>query len=163
MVAILATAVLAITGCAKSETAEPSATGGGSTPATSTPAGDPTSATPSPPGDTGGDAAAWCDLVIRVNTKWGLMVNKHYLPPGEVAMEQLVGLVDEALAGANQYVAASPPAIRRAVEIQLQYFQALKDHNFDVTSVLLPDAEFAQATEDLNAFQEDKCGVTFDT
>ncbi len=44
-------------------------------------------------------AKAWCDAVIQVNTKYGTMNNKRFLPNSQVPLSAWKKVVDAAVAG----------------------------------------------------------------
>jgi hypothetical protein len=57
-------------------------------------------------------------------------------------------------------VTGLPADVRAAAEVELNYFQALKDHDFS-TETPVP-AGLNDAVKTLNAYQVAQCGVTFD-
>jgi len=116
-------------------------------------------ATPPPPAVTG-DATDFCTLAIQIATESGIMVDKHYIPPLQETLDQLKALVNAALANRDRLVTGLPDDVRAAVDVQLQYFQALKDNDF--SSATPVPAGLDAATQTVNQYQVSACGVTFD-
>jgi hypothetical protein len=96
--------------------------------------------------------------MIKIATDSGVMVNKHYVPPNQETLDQLKYLVNASLAARAQLAAGVPPDIRAAFEVEMQYFQALKDSDFSAA----PPAGFEAANKKVNDYQVSACGVTFD-
>ncbi len=88
-----------------------------------------------------------------------MMTNKHIISPLKETLDQFKALVDLSLAARDQ-LGAAPSQIKSDVDIQLQYFQALKDHNY-ANDTPLP-AGFAEANARINQYQADVCGFVYD-
>src|SRR6266516_1187320 len=58
--------------------------------------------------------SAWCALVIQINTKYGTMKNKRYLPADKVPLSAWKNLIDAALAGRRHLLAVTPASIKKA-------------------------------------------------
>jgi hypothetical protein len=157
VLAAAALAALALSACDK---AAPAPAAG----ASATPSSAPSSAPASSPAATTGTATAddWCAMVIADNTKWGTMVNKVYLPPNKWTDEQRKGVATDALNNKDKYLAATPPEIKDAVQLELTYYAALRDNNWDVAHTP-PPAGFLDAVHKLATYQHDKCGITIGT
>ena len=105
-------------------------------------------------------ASDFCALAIRIATDSGIMVDKHYISPLKETLDQLKALVNASLAAKDQLVTGLPPDVRSALLVELQYFQALKDHDFS-QSTPVPEGLNA-AVNTVNQYQIAACGVTFD-
>jgi hypothetical protein len=103
-------------------------------------------------------AAEWCAAVIRINTKYGAMKNKRYLPQNQVPMRTRIAIFEAALAGRSKLLAITPPEIRKAQRDELTFFAHLKANHYATTTPLAPltIAEIHQ----LAAFQRTKCGIS---
>ena len=144
----------AATGCDKGT---PSA-GPPPPPNTSAQASATSSASPSSVSTSG--ASDFCALAIRIATDSGIMVDKHYISPQKETLDQLKALVNASLAAKDQLVTGLPPDVRSALLVELQYFQALKDHDFSQATPVPADLDAAVNT--VNQYQIAACGVTFD-
>ncbi len=115
----------------------------------------------------GGDAAAWCAIVIDINSRAGYIVDKTYVNPPTAAMTKQVIL--EALARKDEILSVTPPAIHKAMAAELAYYQTLADwaskNGWDAlatsTSAPVPPADFLAAMGPLVSFQETQCGIKF--
>jgi hypothetical protein len=142
-----------VSGCGKST---PSAT---PTPgATVSAAGSPPAPT-TPPAPAAG-AGDWCTFAIRIGTDSGMLVNKHYISPLDETLDQFKAVVNMSLAAGNQLLTGIPDDVRAALLVEMQYFQALKDHNFGVDTPTPPGLDAALAV--VNQYQVSACGITFD-
>jgi hypothetical protein len=105
------------------------------------------------------DTKAWCDAVIRTNTKYGTMKNKRFLPSSQVPLSAWKKLADEAVAHGDRFIALAPSEIKTAVRHEIAWFKRLKANNYSRTTPLAPwtVAEVAQITK----FEKTKCGITF--
>jgi len=161
-------------GCTASVTnpGPPSAAPGAASPtalASSGPASSvaPSLAAVSPSGAAGGDAAAWCAIVIDINTRAGYMVGQTYVNPPTPAMTKQVIL--EAIARRDEIMSLTPPEIRAAMAAELAYYLVLADwanqNGWDAlatsTSVPPPPADFLAALGPLTSFQQTQCGIKF--
>lgn len=128
----------------------------------------PSLAAVSPSGAAGGDAAAWCAIVIDINTRAGYMVDQTYVNPPTPAMTKQVTL--EAIARRDEIMSLTPPEIRAAMAAELAYYQVFADwanqNGWDAlatsTSVPPPPAEFLAAMAPLTSFQTTQCGIKFE-
>ena len=148
-------------GTASAATAAPSA------PASAAPstAASPSSAPTAPPAGGTGSAAAWCALVIEINTKYGYMKDKTYsatLPTPDVWRQ----IVTEALSRVDVWIAATPPEIADATAAEIAWFQSMKAYGdvhgwTDMASFPTVTPAQAKAMGPLTAYQKEKCGIKF--
>jgi hypothetical protein len=135
----------------------------------STPAAAPTPAAPTsiaspppsgpPPAATG--ASDYCALATKILTESGLMVNGRIISAREETLDNLKAVVNLSLAAKDQLLAGLPANVRSALLVELQYFQALKDHDFS-SSTPVP-AGFDGALKTVNGYGAATCGFTFDS
>jgi hypothetical protein len=104
------------------------------------------------------DTAAWCAIVIQINTKYGAMKNKHYLPGNKVPLKAQEAIISAALAQRTQILAVTPAVIKKAMSDELTYYAHLKARGYSNPASLAPftTAEAGQ----LLTFQRTKCGIT---
>jgi hypothetical protein len=115
----------------------------------------------------GASAAAWCALVIDINTRAGSMVDKTYVSPPTAAMTKQAIL--EGLARKDEILSVTPPEIHAAMAAELAYYQVLADWaNQNGWDALLtnpsappPPADFIAAIGPLTSFQQTQCGIKF--
>ena len=115
----------------------------------------------------GGDAAAWCAIVIDINTRAGYMVDKAYINAPTAAMTKQVVL--EALARRDELLSITPLGIHAAMATLLAYYQALADwasqNGWDALatsgSAPVPPDVLLGATAPLVIFQKTQCGIKF--
>ena len=127
----------------------------------------PSLAAVSPSGAAGGDAAAWCAMVIDINTRAGYMVDQTYMSPPTQAMTKQVIL--EAILRRDEIMSLTPPEIRDAMAAELAYYQVLaewaRQNGWDAlatsTSASPLSADFLAALAPLTSFQETRCGIKF--
>ena len=102
--------------------------------------------------------AAWCAAVIRINTRFGTMKNKRYLPQSEVSDKARIAVVEYALAHRGQLLALTPSQIKKAQRDELAFYARWKANHYARTTGLAPMtiAEYKQLAE----FQRTKCGIT---
>lgn len=105
-------------------------------------------------------AKAWCALVIKINTKYGTMKNKRYLPTGKVPLSAWKGVIDEALAKRRQVLAVTPSSIKKAMTHELTYFAHIKANHYNLKTTPLAPYTIADVTTLAN-FQRTQCGITF--
>ena len=115
------------------------------------------SAASSPAG--GPSAKAWCALVIKINTKYGTMRNKRYLPEGQVPASAWEGVVDAAVAERSRILAVTPSSIRKAMTHELAWFARVKANHYN-RATPLASFTIADITK-LTNFQRTQCGITF--
>jgi len=109
----------------------------------------------------GPPAGPWCATVIRVNTQFGTMKNKRYLPMGQLSKKSLVAVIEYALKHRTQLLTITPNEIRTAQIHELAFYAKLKASHYASTTPLGP---FTLAdNEKLIAFQKVKCGIKFAT
>jgi hypothetical protein len=169
--------VLAVGGaCSTPASVNPATPAASSAPGASVATAAPSSAAPSaaataspppsvPPVAGTGSAAKWCELVIRINTKYGYMKDKTYssTPP---TMDVWRQIVTEALDHVDEWLAATPPEIMDATTAEIAWFQAMKasgDANGWTSSTGFPPMTKAQATAmgPLTEYQKKECGIKF--
>jgi hypothetical protein len=147
IVAVLTGAV--VTSCAKSTPGVTTPPGtGGSTVASSTTAPPPPSANPT----------SYCALAEAIGTQSGVMVNKHFIPLSKETLDMFKAIVTLSLAAKDQLAAALPANMQSALQVEMQYFQALKDSNYSAA----PPAGFVAANNTINQYGETACGFVFD-
>jgi hypothetical protein len=149
IVAVL-TGVVA-TGC-KQDTPTPAAGGSTQTSTQTSSAPPPTAAT--------GKSTDYCTLAEKISTESGVMVNKHFIPLQNETLDMFKAVVNLTLAAKDQLPSTLPANIKAAFEVELQYFQALKDSNFDSTTAL--PAGFVAANKTINDYGVSACGFVFD-
>jgi hypothetical protein len=101
------------------------------------------------------NTAAWCALVIQINTKFGAMKNKHYLSPTAKVSK---AIIPYAVAHRAQILAVTPTVIKKAQSDELTYYAHLVASNYAPTTPFAPLTP-AELTQLLN-FQHAKCGIT---
>lgn len=127
-------------------TAAKDASPGGSSTSTST-GGTPTSAAqPS--------AAAWCAMVIDINTRGGTMINKNFVQDGVKDPVKAKAVAQESVNRRSEILAITPPEIKDAMAHELDYYAA---------ALANPSAGLGDLTPaDLQAlidFQKTECGI----
>lgn len=109
----------------------------------------------------GPPAGPWCASVIRINTQFGTMKNKRYLPIGRLSKKAIVAVMEYALKNRAKLLAITPNEIRTAQSHELAFYAKLKANHYAPTTPLGP---FTLADNDkLIAFQKAKCGIKFAT
>jgi hypothetical protein len=174
---ILALLIGLVAACGSAQTTPPGDQNSSSPPATSVVAtsavasSDSAAASSSPLPSTapaqGGSAAAWCALVIDINTRAGYMVDKTYVNPPTAAMTKQVVL--EALVRKDEILSVTPPEIHAAMAAELAYYQVLADwanqNGWDAwatnPSAPPPPADFLAAMGPLTSFQRAQRGIKF--
>ena len=102
--------------------------------------------------------AEWCAAVIRINTKYGAMKNKRYIPQDQVPMRSRIAIFEAALRERSKLLAITPPEIKKAMRDELTFFAHLKANHYAPTTPLTP-LTIAEVKQ-LSAFQRTKCGIT---
>jgi hypothetical protein len=108
------------------------------------------------------DAKEWCALVIKINTKYGTMKNKRYLPEGQVSARAWKRVIDAAVAERSHILAVSPKSIKKAMTHELDWFARVKANNYNRISTPLGSFTLADIKQ-LTNFQRTQCGITFST
>ncbi len=80
----------------------------------------------------------YCSVVIKVNTDAGTMVNKTFVPADEWTRAQVAALVDFTLTHRTEFLAITPAELKSAVEVELQWMQAIKDAGYDLQTQNVP-------------------------
>jgi len=88
------------------------------------------------------------------------MINKHFIPLQNETLDMFKAVVNLTLAAKDQLPSTLPANIKAAFQVELQYFQALKDSNFDSTAA--PPAGFVAANKTVNDYGVSACGFVFD-
>ncbi len=88
------------------------------------------------------------------------MVNKHFVSPRNETLDMFKAVVNLSLAAKDQLAASLPENVRAAFLLAMQYFQMIKDSNFDGTAS--PPAGFAAANKTVNDYGMAVCGFVFD-
>jgi hypothetical protein len=104
------------------------------------------------------NAAQWCALVIQINTKYGLMKNKRYLPANKVPLSAVKGAFDAALKMRSKLLSVTPSSIKKAMTDELTWYTHVKANHYSLKTPLAPltIAEIRQ----LGTYQRTKCGIT---
>jgi hypothetical protein len=151
-VVLVAVAVTGLAGCDRSTpTVAP-------TPAPPTSQASPSPSGP-PPAATG--ATDYSALATKIQIESGLMVNNQIISPLEETLDNLKAVVNLTLAAKDQLLAGLPADVRSALLVELQYFQALKDHDFSSSTPMPAGLDAAMKT--VNAYGAATCGFTFDS
>ncbi len=105
------------------------------------------------------NAAQWCALVIRINTKYGTMKNKRFVPLAKVPPSTWKALVDAGVAQRSRLIALAPSEIRKAVTHEMAWFARIKANRYSKATPLgsWTTAEVGQITN----FERTKCGIKF--
>ncbi len=153
-VVLVALAATGLVGCSKAADDGP---GPGGTPSSNASAS--LGSIPSTVPVTGG-SDDWCAVLIKAATDVGYMVNKHVLPPDKITFDMLKAYAPVALALRDQLLTGVPANIKAALEVTLQYFQALKDNNYSQDTPI--PAGLVAASNTVNAYETARCGIVFD-
>lgn len=105
------------------------------------------------------NAAQLCALVIQINTKYGSMKNKRFLPLANLPPRAWKGLVDAAVAQRSHLIAVAPSGIKKALTDELGWFAHIKANHYSKTTPpgSWTNAEIGQIT----TFERAKCGIKF--
>lgn len=105
------------------------------------------------------NAAQLCALVIKINTKYGTMKNKRFLPLANLTPSTWKALVDAAVAERSHLIAVAPGDIKKALTHELAWFARIKANHYSKTTPLgsWTTAEIGQITN----FERTKCGIKF--
>ncbi len=101
--------------------------------------------------------SAWCAEVIRINTKFGTMKNKRYLPANQVSNKTRIAVYEYAIAHRSQLLSIAPAVIKKAQADELTFFARLKANHYSPTTPLAPMT--IADVKQLSAFQRTKCGI----
>ena len=82
------------------------------------------------------NAAQLCALVIQINTKYGTMKNKRFLPLANVTPSTWKALVDAAVAERSHLIAVAPGDIKKALTHELAWFARIKANHYSKTTPL---------------------------
>jgi len=145
--------ILAVAGCS-AKSASPKAQS--STAASSAPA----SSGPTTPPPAAGSAESYCDYVIRVNTELGTMVNKKFISIADMTPQRWAELAQYAVDHRADLLAVTPAELKSAVELELQWYQAIAAAHGDVNAAALP-AGFAEASVQIATFEQGHCGLSY--
>lgn len=105
------------------------------------------------------NAAQLCALVIQINTKYGTMKNKRFVPIDTVKPSVWKAIVDAAVANRNRLLAVAPSEIKKALSHELGWFVRIKANHYSKATPLgsWTSAEIAEITN----FERTKCGIKF--
>jgi hypothetical protein len=149
-------AVLALTGCDRARSHKSSAGGDvGANPLTSST----TAASPTAAASPTGGGKDYCSVVIEVNTQVGTMVNKRFKPTTEWTGDQIRALVDWTLSNRDEFLALTPPQLKQAVQVELQWDQSIKDHNYSLSAPAPPGT--VEAFHKIGQYQTAVCGIQY--
>ena len=97
--------------------------------------------------------------MIQINTKYGTMKNKRFLPLAKVPPSAWKGLVDTAVAERSHLIAVAPSEIKKALTHELAWFARIKANHYSKATPLgsWTPAEVGQITN----FERTKCGIKF--
>lgn len=113
-----------------------------------------TSGSPAASGGTQPSAAAWCAIVIDINTRGGTMVNKNYIKSGLRDPVKAKAVAQEGVNRRSEILAITPPEIRDAMAHELDYYAAvLKSPSAGLGDFTAADLQA------LISFQKTKCGI----
>jgi hypothetical protein len=153
LLSVILTAVTAIgaAGC------DPDVPVAGSTSGPPMSSASPTPSVPPPAATTSSD---YCALATKIANESGLMVGKQWISPQKETLDQFKAVVNLSLAAKDQLLAALPANVRSALVVELQYFQALRDHDFS-SSTPVP-AGLQAAVDTVDAYGVATCGFTYE-
>jgi len=106
------------------------------------------------------DAKQWCALVIKLNTKYGTMKNKRYLPEAMVSPQAWKRVIDAAVTQRSRLLAVTPKSIKTAMTHELDWFARVKKNNYNRVTTPLGSFTIADITK-LTNFQRTQCGIIF--
>ncbi len=97
--------------------------------------------------------------MIQINTKYGTMKNKRFLPLAKVPQSTWKALVDAAVAQRSRLIALAPSEIKKAVTHEMAWFARVKANHYSKATPLgsWTIAEVGQITN----FERTKCGIKF--
>jgi hypothetical protein len=105
------------------------------------------------------DTQSWCHAVISVNTKYGTMKNKRFLPPTSIPAGAWKKVIDATLAGQSRWIAMTPASILTAVKHEVAWFAKVRaNHYLQTTS---PAPMTAADIHKIAAFEKTQCGISF--
>jgi hypothetical protein len=107
------------------------------------------------------DTQSWCHAVISVNTKYGTMKNKRFLPATSVPAGAWKKVIDATLAGQSRFIAATPASILTAVKHEVAWFAKVRANNYQLTTSPAPLT--AAEIKKIAAFEKSQCGISFAT
>jgi len=126
------------------------------TPPGSSTAASSTAASPTAGAALGGD---FCSVVIKVNTDAGTMVNKKYIPVDQTTQAQIMTLTDWTIAHRAEFLAITPAELKADVELEMQWWQAIKDAGYDWKAAKVPDG-FGPAAKRISDYEHSVCGIS---
>jgi hypothetical protein len=103
------------------------------------------------------NTAQWCAAVIKINTQYGTMKNKRYLPQDKVTQKQRVAVYEAALKQKGKLLSITPKSIKTAQQHELTFFANLKANHWSPTTPLAPMT--IADIHKLSAFQRTQCGI----
>ena len=101
---------------------------------------------------------AWCALVIQINTQYGAMKNKRYLPGNKVPLKSQKALISATISQRTQILAVTPTVIKKAMTDLLTYYARLKARGYSNPALTAP-LTIAEAGKLLD-YQHKYCGIT---
>jgi len=130
---------------------------GAPTPAVTQAATPPATGAASPTPAASGD---YCAELIRVNTENGTMVAKNQISVDKWTPAQVKAIVDFTVAHSAEILAISPQEIKAAMTVDLQWWQAVKDANYNMSAAKVPPG-FSDAVAQISTYQHNVCGINF--
>lgn len=100
----------------------------------------------------------YCAVVIKVNTDAGTLVNKKFVPSPQWTHAQVQYVADYALNHQPEFLAIAPPELKADIQVEIQFWQAVKDAGYDMLTPNLP-AGIGEAAKHITAYQKAHCGI----
>jgi hypothetical protein len=100
----------------------------------------------------------WCAYVIKVNTKYGTMKNKRFLPTGQIPPSVWKKVIDAGVAGRSTFLAVTPSSIKTAVTHEMDWFAHVKANHYSSATPL--GAWTLAEIKAITDFERTKCGIT---
>ncbi len=100
----------------------------------------------------------YCAVVIKVNTDAGTLVNKKFVPSPQWTHAQVQYVADYAIDHHAAFVALTPPELKADVEVEVQFWQAVKDAGYDMLAATPPPG-IGPAAQHITAYQKAHCGI----
>jgi hypothetical protein len=104
------------------------------------------------------DTATWCAAVIKTNTRFGTMKNKHYIQSALTSPSIQKALITYTVKHKAKLLSITPTAIKTAMSHELTYYTHLVASGFSKSTPLAPFT-IADSRKLLN-YQHAHCGIT---
>jgi hypothetical protein len=99
-------------------------------------------------------------MVIKINTKYGPMKGKRYLPESKVPPSAWKAVIDVAVAQRSRILAITPSSIKKAMTHELDWFARVKANGYNRVGTPLGSFTLADISQ-LTNFQKKQCGIKF--